>query len=67
MLGPAQSCRVSVSFYAAAYAYQGNDFLSVVESLLLLAEASNRRAQKALALMHKYGNGMEQDLETAYS
>ena len=67
MLGPTQSCRVSSAFYAAGEAYQHNDFFSVVESLLLLAEASNTRAQTILALMQKYGNGLEQDLETASS
>ena len=57
----------SADFEEAADAYRRNDFFSAIEMLLPLAEEGDARAQTVLALMYKYGEGVEQDLEAAFS
>ena len=65
ILAPTQSL-AAFFFFATADQHRCDDFFSAIELLLPLAEESNAQAQPVLAPMHKYGERVKQDLETAY-
>ena len=65
ILAPTQSFAASF-FLATADPHRCDDFFSAIELLLPFAEESNAQAQPVLAPMHKYGESVKQDLETAY-
>lgn len=54
-------------FELAADAYRQSDYASVLQTFIPLAESGDARAQTVLALMYKYGEGVEQNMATAFS
>ena len=62
MLHPVAS---RADFENAAEAYRRNDFVTAFEAFKPLAEHDDARAQTVLALMYKYGEGVDKDLATA--
>ena len=57
----------AASFDAGAEAYRRSDFVGAFEILEPLAEQGDARAQNVIALMYKYGEGVDQDLDSAFS
>ena len=54
-------------FDSAANAYRAKDYLRALEEFKPLAEQGDPRAQTVLALMHKYGEGTRQDLDSSFA
>ena len=54
-------------FEIGAEAYRQSDYATAIQTFLPLAENGDARAQTVLALMYKYGEGVDQNLETAFT
>ncbi|MCZ6503570.1 MAG: SPOR domain-containing protein [Gammaproteobacteria bacterium] len=54
-------------FDSAANAYRAKDYLIALEEFEPLAEQGDPRAQTVLALMYKYGEGTQQDLDSSFA
>lgn len=56
----------SADFDAAAQAYRRNDYATAMALLMPLANSDDARAQNVVALMYKFGEGVDQDVQTAF-
>jgi hypothetical protein len=54
-------------FEIGAEAYRQSDYATALQTFIPLAENGDARAQTVLALMYKYGEGVNQNLETAFA
>lgn len=54
-------------FETGADAYRQGDYATAIQTFLPLAENGDARAQTVLALMYKYGEGVDQDLNASFS
>ena len=54
-------------FEIGAEAYRQSDYVTAIQTFVPLAENGDARAQTVLALMYKYGEGVDQNLKTAFS
>ena len=61
------SCPLHADFDSAADAYRAKDYLRALEEFQPLAEQGDPRAQTVLALMHKYGEGTRQNLDSSFA
>ena len=57
----------TADFETASNAYQSKDYPRAYQLFLDLAESGDARAQTVLALMHKYGESVPADPESAYN
>ena len=57
----------TADFETASSAYQSKDYPRAYQLFLDLAESGDARAQTVLALMHKYGESVPADPESAYN
>ncbi len=61
------SGQVNADFASAADAYRRNDYATAMELLMPLAKGDDARAQNVVALMYKYGEGVDPNAETAFN
>ncbi len=54
-------------FDISADAYRQSDYATAIQIFIPLAENGDARAQTVIALMYKYGEGVDQNLKTAFS
>ncbi|MEX2489584.1 MAG: SPOR domain-containing protein [Pseudomonadales bacterium] len=64
LLVPASS--LPADFQSGVEAYRSHDFPRAYAEFKELAEAGNERAQTALALMYKFGEAVDKDLQTSF-
>ena len=60
------AANAQANFDIAAELYQQKNYTAAFDAFMVLAEKGDPRAQTVVALMYKFGEGVEQDFSTAY-